>query len=87
MLVAVALTMAMGALIRADNIPDEFQKALEKAQTLELYSLDPSTPKEKGDADFHGWKVLGKTEVKKEALTNSTVSPRVVGGSVVGASG
>ena len=43
-------------------IPEEFRKALEKAQTLELYSLDPSTPVEKGAADFHGWKVLGKTE-------------------------
>ena len=67
----VALTLSVGVLARAaDNpIPDEFKKALAKAETLELYSLDPSTPKEKGDADFHGWKVLGKTEVKKEALT------------------
>ena len=70
-LVAVALAMAMGALVRAgDNpIPDEFKKALEKAQTLTLFSLDPSAPLEKGDPDFHGWKVLGKTELKKEALT------------------
>ena len=71
MLVAVALTMSMGALIRAgDNpIPDQFKKALEKAETLELYSLDPSAPPAKGDADFHGWKLLGKTELKKEART------------------
>src|SRR5262249_16713654 len=50
-------------------IPAEFRKALAKAQTLELYSLDPSTPKEKNDVDFRDWKVLGKTEVKKDALT------------------
>jgi hypothetical protein len=69
MLVAAALTLSLGALVRAaDNpIPEQFRKALEKAKTLELYSLDPDAPIKKGDADFHGRKVLGKTEVKKEA--------------------
>jgi hypothetical protein len=69
-LVAVALAVSLGALVcAADNpIPDEFGKALEKAETLDLYSLDPSAPVEKGDTEFHRWKVLGKTEVKKETL-------------------
>jgi hypothetical protein len=49
-------------------IPDEFSKAVDKAEVLDLYSLDPSTPVGKGDAQFHGWKVLGKTEVRKETL-------------------
>jgi hypothetical protein len=67
---ALVLTLSVGALARAaDNpIPEEFRKALEKAEALDLYSLDPSATKGKEDADFHGWKVLGKTEVKKEAL-------------------
>jgi uncharacterized radical SAM superfamily protein len=75
-LVLIALTAAPGTLLRAaDNpIPEEFRKALEKAETLELYSLDPSTPVEKGDAEFHGWKMLGKTEVKKESLTKLVVA-------------
>jgi hypothetical protein len=70
MLVAIALTISSGALVRAaDNpIPNEYRKALEKAEALELYSLDPSAKIEKGDVDFHGYKVLGKTEVKKDSL-------------------
>jgi hypothetical protein len=70
MLVAVTLTASTGALLRAaDNpIPDDFSKALDKARVLELYSLDPGAPVKKGDTAFHGWKVLGKTEVKKKAL-------------------
>jgi hypothetical protein len=51
-----------------DPIPADFKKALENAKSLELYSLDPSTPTKKGDANFHDWKILGKTEVKNEAL-------------------
>jgi hypothetical protein len=51
-----------------DPIPADFKKALENAKTVELYSLDPSIPIKKGDMNFHGWKILGKTEVKKEAL-------------------
>jgi hypothetical protein len=49
-------------------IPEEFRKAVDKAEALDLYSLDPNTPAEKGGAPFHGWKVLGKTAVKKETL-------------------
>jgi hypothetical protein len=54
---------------KATAIPPEFRKALELAETLELYSLDPSTPALKDEAAFHEWKVLGKTEVEKESLT------------------
>ncbi len=68
------LVLSLGATARAaeNTIPDEYKKALEKAETLELYSLDPGTPggpKEKIPDAFHNYKVLGKTEVKKEALT------------------
>jgi hypothetical protein len=67
---ALVLTLAVVPLAcAADNpIPEEFRKALEKAEAIDLYSLDPSPLKGKAEGDFHGWKVLGKTEVKKETL-------------------
>jgi hypothetical protein len=70
MLIAIALVVSVVALVGAgdDPIPAEFGKALAKAETLDLYSLDPSVPVKKGDADFHRWKVLGKTAVTKVAL-------------------
>jgi hypothetical protein len=37
---------------------------LDKATELELYSLDPSMRVEKEKDGFHGYKVLGKTNVK-----------------------
>jgi uncharacterized protein (TIGR03067 family) len=49
-----------------NKLPADAQKALESAKELELYSLDPTPRKEKDPADFHGWKVLGKTAVKKD---------------------
>src|SRR5262249_1492526 len=41
---------------------DEIKAVLEKADTLELVSLEPV--EEKSDKGLHGWKVLGKTELK-----------------------
>jgi hypothetical protein len=56
-----------------NRIPEAVQRLLDKADTFELYSLDPDRKIDKdgkvvpvGD-DFHGWQVLGKTEVKGEA--------------------
>jgi|ERR1051326_673514 hypothetical protein len=64
------LCLASAAFVRAaDNpIPEEFRTALEKGDTIELYSLEP----EKGerspdDVLFHGTKVLGKTQLKKDS--------------------
>src|SRR5262249_50651629 len=52
-----------------NRIPEAGDRLLDKAETFELYSLDPDR---KGKAapvkdGFHGWKVLGKTEVKGKA--------------------
>jgi hypothetical protein len=67
---ALTLTaLLLGALTRADDkakenkIPDETKAILDKADSFELLSLDPMRDKEVKDG-FHGWKVLGKTEVK-----------------------
>lgn len=50
-----------------NKLPEEAKKILEKAESLELYSLDPDGsrrgPKPKNN--FHGWKILGKTTIKK----------------------
>ena len=60
LLLAAALSCAEG---KKNKVPDDVKAALDKADTFELYSLDPG----KGEAvkdGFHGWKVLGKTTVK-----------------------
>jgi hypothetical protein len=47
------------------KLPKEAKAILEGAEKIELYSLDPADGKLPKDADgFHGWKVLGKTEIK-----------------------
>lgn len=47
-----------------NKIPDKARLILEKAEEIELLSIDPVRPVEKPKNDFHGWKVLGKTVVK-----------------------
>lgn len=43
------------------------QAIMAKADTVELYSLNPDHRTKKDDQDlFHGWQVLGKTTVKGE---------------------
>jgi hypothetical protein len=56
-----------------NRIPEAVERLFDKAETFELYSLDPErrTDKEGKVVEvkdgFHGWQVLGKTEVKGEA--------------------
>lgn len=48
------------------RLPKEAKAVLDAAEKLELYSLDPAGGMLPKDAPgFHGWKVLGKTEVKE----------------------
>jgi hypothetical protein len=49
---------------KENKIPDGARVILEKAEQIELLSLDPTPPKEKLKDAFHGWNVLGKTVVK-----------------------
>jgi hypothetical protein len=55
-----------------NRIPETADVLLTKADTFEVYSLDPTRePKEEDKREaakdkFHGWKVLGKTAVKGE---------------------
>jgi hypothetical protein len=49
-----------------NRIPEAVARLLDKADTFELYSLEPGNNVRVKDG-FHGWKVLGKTEVKGQA--------------------
>jgi hypothetical protein len=62
----VGAALAAGPAGAADKPSSKSVKEiLEKADTFELYSLDPGPRKVAGG--FHGWKVLGKTPVKDAA--------------------
>jgi hypothetical protein len=64
---SVALSMAArsDAADKDNKLPDKAKAVLEKADSWELYSLDPAAKQDGSRNDgFHGWKVLGKTEVK-----------------------
>jgi hypothetical protein len=50
---------------KENKLPADAKVILEKAEQFEMYSLDPSIEKVEGKEGFHGWKVLGKTAVKK----------------------
>jgi hypothetical protein len=68
--VATLLTLFMASFSasadKEDNkIPDALLNMLTKAEKFELLSISPARLKEKPADAFHGWKVLGKTEVKK----------------------
>ena len=49
----------------SNQIPADARTILEKADSFELLSLEPTTPKESPAESFHGWKVLGKKRVDK----------------------
>jgi hypothetical protein len=55
-----------------DKLPKEAAAILDRAPEIELYSLDPTVDdSEFGNGGLRGWKVLGKTVVKKgEMHTN-----------------
>jgi hypothetical protein len=57
-----------------NKIPDEARAILEKAEQIELLSLDPARSEEKPKDDFHGWKVLGKAVVKDAEVRKKLVA-------------
>jgi hypothetical protein len=63
---ALATTLMAGCADKSADgkIPEWARAALEKADQFELLSLDPDRRQEKPKDDFHGWKVLGRTQVK-----------------------
>src|SRR5688500_15722314 len=52
---------------QAKKLPDSVPEALTKAEKVELLSLDPEHESKGAVKDgFHGWKVLGRTELKED---------------------
>ena len=62
------LLLGLGATARAEDQPSskDLKALFEKAETLELYSLNPGADVKEPDPKkgFHGWKILGKTTIK-----------------------
>jgi hypothetical protein len=59
-------------LLPHNRIPEVVEHLFDKAETFELYSLDPDQRSKDGKPvapkdGFHGWRVLGKTTVKEPA--------------------
>jgi hypothetical protein len=65
---------ATGCRAAGNDLPKDVRAVLDKADRFELLSLDPTRQKEKPKDDFHGWKVLGKTEVKDAAARKNVVA-------------
>ncbi len=60
--------LVLSATARADDKPSskDLKALFEKAETLELFSLDPGADVKEPDVKkgFHGWRILGKTAIK-----------------------
>jgi len=69
---------ALAAPKEENKVPDEVKAILDKADSFELYSLDPNFLKDVKDG-FHGFKVLGKTEVKEADTRKALVAATVKG--------
>lgn len=67
----VAGPLKQNQLAPKNPIPDKVERLFDKAETLELYSLNPDLGPGEGGRPltdgFHGWQVLGQTEVKEQA--------------------
>jgi hypothetical protein len=63
-------------LVPSNPIPARVERLFDQAESFELYSLDPATdPREKRDKTetYYGWKVLGKTRIKEQAVRKKLV--------------
>jgi len=58
----------------SDKLPREVRSALEDAETFQLYSLEPLAGLEAPMAEFHGWKVLGKTVITDTATRDQFIT-------------
>src|SRR5437667_296107 len=62
-LLMVVIALGLTGRSTAGEIPAKVKAALKKADSWELYSLDPEQRKEPPKVAFHDWRVLGKTTV------------------------
>jgi hypothetical protein len=61
-----ALAVPCGADEKEKSLPEEMKTVLEKADLIELISVNPERPKEKPKENVGGYAILGKTELKDE---------------------
>lgn len=58
-----------------DQIPAEAEAALRQAPAWELFSLNPYVENDESDPQtFHGWKVLGSTDIQDDKVRQSLLS-------------
>jgi hypothetical protein len=62
-----------------NELPAKVKAILDKADQLELLSLDPDSKKPKAKDDYHGWHVLGTTVVKKAEVRKLILEALVKG--------
>jgi hypothetical protein len=67
-------TIILVGVVYENRLPDAAQAILEKADRMELFSLDPKRATKKPKQDFHGWKVLGQTVVKGRKVRKRIVT-------------
>jgi hypothetical protein len=76
---ALALIVPLRAAEEKNKVPEAVEAILDKADAIELYSLDPARPKDKPKDEFHGWRVLGHTTVKDDDARKALVAALVKG--------
>src|SRR5262249_39270121 len=67
-------SLGVAGLARGAEIPADARTILEKAEQLEVLSLDPAGNKEKAKELFHTYPVLGKVIVKDEKTRKALVA-------------
>jgi hypothetical protein len=60
------MSLLLLALALQRDLPKEVREAFAKAESFELYSLDPGK-RVTEDEGFHGWTILGKITLKDDA--------------------
>lgn len=57
------------------KLPDKVKDILTKATSFELYSLEPTEDQKPAEkpARLHGWKILGKTAIKRSDKTGKEI--------------
>jgi hypothetical protein len=57
-----------------DTLPPAASALLDEADAIELISLDPRERPAKSEESFHGWKVLGRTDLRDAASRRAIVT-------------
>src|SRR5262249_15420308 len=85
-MVVFRLSLSMSALVALcipgcsfNKLPGSAQTILEKADRIELFSLDPETKHWKSGTGLYGWQILGSTILEDEVTRHRVVSALLKG--------